>query len=299
MKFSISNFIITLGIHFINGVVVFFFFLSNSEHTTFVAVPEAKTRYKIIFAALEASKSNPMIAKIYIDGKNDIHYRLCESLTYEVSGFYNEGYTKMHDLMFDNTEWVEKDLYEVDSNKVNSNFMEFGGLGAISVYFYKGIYRSNFMRFMQYNSNVDIEQTKISEGKKCVDIVYTTKFDKGKEASSPDFGQKLVIIGDSEPVAALHINYRPLDWIMMNVDTGSPSGSLEYKPIKKESLDEISVKLENDDDKISIKLEDDECKGNFTQDPIIISDDNSDDVIINRKRNRIRSRRPNRKRKFR
>jgi len=71
---------------------------------------------------------------------------------------------------------------------------------------------------------------------------------------------KLVTV-DKDPIAVLHINYRPLDWFMES----------DNKRIKVE-LDNISLKLDD-----VINQEREEQIEKISQDPI--SNDNSDEVV--------------------
>ncbi|CAI2162462.1 10794_t:CDS:2 [Funneliformis geosporum] len=229
------------------------------EQTSFVAVPEPGTSYEIRFAALNANRFNLIAAKIYVDGKNDgKHYYTWNGSTYIVSGFYNSDSSRKHNFIFDATSWVEEDFS-------SSEYMEHGGLGAISIYFYKGRHEKieepigRPLTWMY-----ELEQTKVPEGKTCMDIAYTTKFDKGKKvlSSQKNKSTNTVVIEDGEPLAVLHLNYRPLDWIMMKINQNSSPFGFLPSDLRSNKIRESVNKREREEP--------------IPQDP---NDDDSDEVV--------------------
>src|SRR5438045_8835684 len=109
----------------------------------------------------------------------------------------------IYNFIFDNTELIETNIIQ------NA---EFGGFGAISVYFYK--IKNMYKSFLDYNSNKLFEEVKIPETKKSFDVALTTKFSKGAE-SYTRLGPFERIITENEPLAVLHINYRSADWFFI------------------------------------------------------------------------------------
>jgi hypothetical protein len=169
-----------------------------SDSATFVAVPAPGTYYSIRVSP----STNEIAPKIYVDGLNDGSYVKKSDSSYGVKkGFKNKNRTKRYDFIFDNTEWVETNITQRS---------KFGGLGAISVYFYKIKKRYNSSR--SSSSCRDFEEVKIPETKKYFDMALTTKFSEGIEIHKSR--HSLVLETDKEPLAVLHINYRLADWLI-------------------------------------------------------------------------------------
>jgi hypothetical protein len=178
-----------------------------------------------------------------VDGKNDgKHYKLSDNSTSKISSFYNMDSTMKHKFIFSSTEWTEEN--------VNLKKIKHGGLGAISVYFYKAKQvkrkkkenRSKKLKSASGDdvSNVSIEQAKIPEMKKCIDIVYTTKFAEGEEVISSHVSDQMKLVAiDNEPLAVLHINYRPIEWFDMK-------GITIHEEVKK-AVSPTIVELNNDE----------------------------------------------------
>src|SRR5581483_10415807 len=105
--------------------------------------------------ANNATVNNPIKAIIYIDGKNDDSYNtISDNLTKKKSSFYNKDFTKKHKFIFDNTEWVEEKVYNNNLEK-----MKYGGLGVISVYFYRGKYKKRKKGHQAIASEMGFERT--------------------------------------------------------------------------------------------------------------------------------------------
>ncbi|GBC26237.2 hypothetical protein GLOIN_2v224835 [Rhizophagus irregularis DAOM 181602=DAOM 197198] len=95
------------------------------DSATFIAVPGPGTYYSIVVSP-SISKIAP---KIYVDGRNDDSYVKSSDSSFSiVKGFHNRNRTIRYDFIFDKTEWIETDIPQRT---------KYGGLGIISVYFYK------------------------------------------------------------------------------------------------------------------------------------------------------------------
>ncbi|RGB38642.1 hypothetical protein C1646_812489 [Rhizophagus diaphanus] len=169
------------------------------DSATFIAVPGPGTYYSIV-----VSPSTSEIApKIYVDGRNDDSYVKSSDSSFSiVKGFHNRNRTIRYDFIFDKTEWIETDIPQRT---------KYGGLGIISVYFYKVK-----------------ERSKDSETKKYFDVALTTKFSEGIERYGDCSSYK--IVRDDEPLAVLHINYRLADWLIPIVASASTSTSSTFSP---------------------------------------------------------------------
>ncbi|CAB4445542.1 unnamed protein product [Rhizophagus irregularis] len=174
------------------------------DSATFIAVPGPGTYYSIVVSP-STSKIAP---KIYVDGRNDDSYVKSSDSSFSiVKGFHNRNRTIRYDFIFDKTEWIETDIPQRT---------KYGGLGIISVYFYKVKERyessRNYSSYLSYDLNKDFKGVKIPETKKYFDVALTTKFSEGIECYGDRSSYK--IVRDDEPLAVLHINYRLADWLI-------------------------------------------------------------------------------------
>ncbi|POG68589.1 hypothetical protein GLOIN_2v224835 [Rhizophagus irregularis DAOM 181602=DAOM 197198] len=140
------------------------------DSATFIAVPGPGTYYSIVVSP-SISKIAP---KIYVDGRNDDSYVKSSDSSFSiVKGFHNRNRTIRYDFIFDKTEWIETDIPQRT---------KYGGLGIISVYFYKVKERyessRNYSSYLSYDLNKDFKGVKIPETKKYFDVALTTKFPK-------------------------------------------------------------------------------------------------------------------------
>ncbi|CAB4380240.1 unnamed protein product [Rhizophagus irregularis] len=163
---------------------------------TFVAVPSLGTYYNI---KISPGTTHEIAARVFVDGSSDGFFTNKCNSSFIMKGFYNRNATMMYNFFFEKTNWIETD---------NVQNAEFGGYGAISVYFYKikHIYETS----LQYNSDKTFEEVKVPEAKKSFDVALTTKFSNGIESHCS--GPWEMIITENDPLAVLHINYRSVDW---------------------------------------------------------------------------------------
>ncbi|EXX52032.1 hypothetical protein RirG_256500 [Rhizophagus irregularis DAOM 197198w] len=140
------------------------------DSATFIAVPGPGTYYSIVVSP-SISKIAP---KIYVDGRNDDSYVKSSDSSFSiVKGFHNRNRTIRYDFIFDKTEWIETDIPQRT---------KYGGLGIISVYFYK----------------------------------VKERYESSRNYSIECYGDRssYKIVRDDEPLAVLHINYRLADWLI-------------------------------------------------------------------------------------
>ncbi|RGB38645.1 hypothetical protein C1646_525059 [Rhizophagus diaphanus] len=182
-------------------------------------VPGPGTYYSIVVSP----STSEIAAKIYVDGRNDHSYVKSSDSSFSiVKGFHNRNRTIRYDFIFDKTEWIETDIPQRT---------KYGGLGVISVYFYKvkGRYESsrNYSSYLSYDLNKDVKGVKIPETKKYFDVALTTKFSEGIERYAGHSSYK--IVRDDEPLAVLHINYRLADWLIPMATNTSYTASAVYR----------------------------------------------------------------------
>lgn len=176
-----------------------FFYCFFSDSATFVAVPSPGTYYNI---KISPGTTHEIAARVFVDGLSDGFFTNKCNSSLIMKGFYNRNATMMYKFFFEKTNWIETD---------NVQNAEFGGYGAISVYFYK-IKRISEST-LEYNSDKMFEEVKVPEAKKSFDVALTTKFSNGIESHCS--GPWEMIITENDPLAVLHINYRSVDWFFI------------------------------------------------------------------------------------
>ncbi|CAG8554422.1 2905_t:CDS:2 [Funneliformis mosseae] len=236
-----------------------------SASSTFVAVPEPGTSYKIRYSSAIATDHEPIKAKVYIDGQTDKCYtHLVTCLSFSKECFYNQDFTKKYKLIFDKTEWTEMDQSTVTPKKAS-----YGDLGVISVYFYQASFKKRKeSKRLRKTCSEDLKQTKVTENKSNIDITFTTKFDEGEAFNQPELNEKTLTKMDKEPIAVLHINYRPTYWFVArgisiqhdlatvnnNATTSTTANELDDVVIKREP-ENVQIKVEESIVDVPIKVE--------------------------------------------
>jgi hypothetical protein len=184
-----------------------------------------------------------------------------------MKGFYNRNATKIFNFFFEKTNWIE-------TNNVQT--AEFGGYGAISVYFYKikHIYESP----LEYNSSKMFEEVKIPETKKSFDVALTTKFSNGIESRCS--GPWEVVLTENDPLAVLHINYRSVDWFYIKgISIQENSMQVAIASTSSETtVDSKNGVIPNIDDKTSITKTIKKNKRRKRYQEIIVILDSDDDT---------------------
>ncbi|CAI2179147.1 12645_t:CDS:2 [Funneliformis geosporum] len=225
---------------------------SQNASATFVAVPEPGTSYKIKYSSALATDHEPIKAKVYIDGQTDKCYtNLVTCLSFSKEGFYNQDFTKKYKLIFDKTEWTEMDQSTVIPKKAR-----YGDLGVISVYFYQARFkkRKENKRLKTSSSERDLKQTKVTENKSNIDITLTTKFDEGEAFKQPELNERTLSKMEKEPIAVLHINYRPTYWfVTRGISIQHDLATANNYNTMSTTTNEVVIKREPED--VQIKVE--------------------------------------------
>ncbi|RIA96756.1 hypothetical protein C1645_733014 [Glomus cerebriforme] len=219
------------------------------DSATFVAVPAPGTYYSIKISP----SSSEIAAKVYVDGIDDgsLARSNLSSCTI-MKGFRNRNSNTIHYFIFDKTEWVDTNI---------SQRTEFGGFGAVSVYFYK--IRSMRTSY-SHNSNKEFEKVKVPENKKCFDVALTTKFSEGAKYYASNRREKVET--DDEPLAVLHINYRSTDWFFLK----------EIKIQENSMIDNTSTSNEMENIATTVDIKDEVIKAEpeISKEIITVSNDN-------------------------
>ncbi|RIA84161.1 hypothetical protein C1645_832705 [Glomus cerebriforme] len=225
----------------------------ESDKIFYAAVEELGTNYVVQFGASPdhfSSSCTTLKAKLFIDGRWDHTCKQIQksSLEAKKDGFFDEQRQK-HLFKFDVTNWINDSK---DDSKNNIKYTDtrlirsrFGGIGAISVYFYIAEEDKKFNdRIKDKVQKVNVpESAGIGMG-----IKISTGFQKSQDVKIAS--NKMLKSISTIPIAVLHIHYRPACWLYMR------NILVDDVPIKIEKCTKVEFEnTKNEDKKIKIKRE--------------------------------------------
>ncbi|RIA89471.1 hypothetical protein C1645_824789 [Glomus cerebriforme] len=186
-----------------------------SDFISYVPVVTPGQRYAVRFEAKQANPSNIIISRIYIDGQSDqvqnLHQQTCSRTR---SFFCNHERNKVYFFKFsyfnkkeDITNNNFKVPFPINNKPLTQQQNAYGKPGSITVCFFKGIIVDQ--NALQNKTEFEIEQVKISDDNKDIEIGYTTGFDVMHAKIQPATVTKIINL---KPVAVLHLHYRSVDW---------------------------------------------------------------------------------------
>jgi len=185
----------------------------NSRRQTFsdfnnYIVAEPGKKFRLKFFSTKATLKNQLIAEVLVDGQFDKTYRGLKSRTSHIKDcFYNATRNKKFEFAFSDS------IYDESSASNNNTPNSRGGIGAISIYFYKG--RSVLRKSFNLSSSFDIEQVKVKENKKSFGIQCTTAFIPQTVRQGQFSGYCDMVKESNNPIAVLHLHYRPASWFVI------------------------------------------------------------------------------------
>src|SRR5687768_8169158 len=108
--------------------------IMNRDFNSYI-VAEPGRKFKLRYSATKASSKNPIMAEVMIDGQFDHTYRGIKSRTAQVQYYFvNATRDKKLEFVFSNSVYDDSSSTPNDPpNPLKSR----GGVGAMSVYFYK------------------------------------------------------------------------------------------------------------------------------------------------------------------
>jgi hypothetical protein len=123
----------------------------------------------------------------------------------------------------------------------------YGGLGAISIYFYKGIKASKKLTSIPYYA---LSQSKIIEPRFRSEINFITKFNETVDANITIPNVEMMK-QSNDPIAVLHIHYRSESWL---ISVGMPIRNYDNSLTECERANNLSVNAEMDVSLISDQI---------------------------------------------
>ncbi|CAG8557007.1 5134_t:CDS:2 [Acaulospora morrowiae] len=191
-----------------------------SSEVTYASVVRPNTRFAIKLVAQDANPENRILAEVYVDGKTDHrgkHIRNANPRKKEYFRSSDRTKNQQQSTSLNNSFRSIKNL-ELDEKEMK----KLGGPGAVSVYFYRAecITKETVQSPQKYEQRFD-KETELSDERRDMgtegtsEYLYFTSFDEvvdsplskeSRYATMNDF--------DLEPIAALHLHYRPESWIL-------------------------------------------------------------------------------------
>ncbi|CAB4436045.1 unnamed protein product [Rhizophagus irregularis] len=187
-----------------------------STHNWFVSVPKSGLQFSIRIWSCVATRQNPILAVVFIDGMSDFILHLLDSNSVErIDTFTDKDNKKSYFLKFNPTLWIDGNDMRNSANNLSESHSKFGGMGCVSVYFYKAVRGLKSPEIPNYT----LQQIPLNENKGPIHgINITTAFVEktgslmGQTHTEPYIGWK----PDGQALAALHLHYRPTYWLKLS-----------------------------------------------------------------------------------
>jgi hypothetical protein len=207
-----------ISINFISDLSNFIFciFYLHSTHNWFVSVPESGLHFSIRIWSFVATRQNPILAVVFIDGMSDYILHILDSNSIEkIDTFTDKDNKKSYLLKFNPTLWINENDMRNTVNNLSESHSKFGGMGCVSVYFYKAVRGLKSPEIPNYT----LQQIPLNEKKGAKHgINITTAFVEksgslvGQTHTKPYIGWK----PDGKALAVLHLHYRPTYWLKLS-----------------------------------------------------------------------------------
>ncbi|CAB4394761.1 hypothetical protein RhiirA5_409752 [Rhizophagus irregularis] len=178
-----------------------------SPVTTYAVVKESGKKFEIKYSAKIASEDNPIIAIIYVDGTNDYIHHGLTSPSPQILNFFGD-FSRNKRYFFEFSE-VQSSISSPNSCIRTKPL--YGGIGAVSIYFYEGLRVPKKLTSIPYYA---LSQSKNIEPKFRSEINFTTKFNEMVDANIPAIPNVDMIKQSNDPIAVLHIHYRSESWLI-------------------------------------------------------------------------------------
>ncbi|CAG8527617.1 623_t:CDS:2 [Acaulospora colombiana] len=195
-----------------------------------------RTPFTIQISASNATPVTPIRAEIYIDDISDGTYcDLVNSAPKVKEGFWNEDLDELHYFNFEfggieYNNFLDFDFYIVQSSSClaselsarqekeglripsqteayNAPFRP--GFGAVSAYFFKSkqVYKEN-VACNPESTSIDSREYNLNDG-----LVYQIKKNQKMDCEVIRDNLHLEVVDEHQPLAVLHVHYRPLQWL--------------------------------------------------------------------------------------
>ncbi|RIA91468.1 hypothetical protein C1645_822062 [Glomus cerebriforme] len=212
------------------------------------------TRFSVRFSAEDATKDQPIKAYLSVDGNWDFtYYQLTDEKFRKENGFWNKDRNKKYYFKFIQTTSSSDSIKLVNNNNINIinidnefSLKKSGGLGCVSVYFYRAKWVNHHCKVPNFNINHKSAEKKFKKFNK--DISLYTGFDEEFHEQNDDIQIGVVNLKriSKKPIAELHIHYRDISYFINRGFTFptllTPKGDM----IREDYFEDIIIKQRNE-----------------------------------------------------
>ncbi|CAB4394759.1 unnamed protein product [Rhizophagus irregularis] len=177
------------------------------------------TRFSVRFSAEDATKDQPIKAYLSVDGNWDFtYYQLTDEKFRKENGFWNKDRNKKYYFKFIPTTQsasspdskLINNTTNIDNKELNDNkfsLKKSGGLGCVSVYFYRAKWVNHGCKVPNFNIN----QTLTNK-----DVGLLVGFDEEFHEQNYDIQTGIVNLKriSKKPIAELHLHYRDISCLI-------------------------------------------------------------------------------------
>ncbi|CAG8557737.1 16438_t:CDS:2 [Funneliformis caledonium] len=185
-----------------------------SDSITLAKVRDLGSNFAVRFSSSSVSPCSPLMAYLVIDGQLDYRYvEIYNTEFHSRDHFLSSDKSTKYFFKFNHSIWSDAHQPEgCDGFDLNTRY---GGLGAVSLYFYRARSINEKCDIMP---QVDIRQLVLPERKVTRDITISTGFDVtfnplGLTIPNMNYLRSLYSI----PIGVLHLHYRPVNFVSLPI----------------------------------------------------------------------------------
>ncbi|CAG8459797.1 10802_t:CDS:2 [Cetraspora pellucida] len=194
-------------------------------------VPHAGVQFSIRFSSTKATPHDPIMAFIVVDGQLDYRYiELYNSGAYLRDHFVSAYRDFRYYFKFDKTMWSDE-CHKVYSD--SSQPISYGGIGAISVYFYRA---TPVFELVGEIPNFQLHQKILPERKTMASIGLSTTFQPMWVPDNMMPNVNFLRPRSNSPIAVLHLHYRPASSVILSSGIVQPEVKVKQEVIEERNL---------------------------------------------------------------
>ncbi|CAG8705428.1 28154_t:CDS:2, partial [Dentiscutata erythropus] len=248
--------------------------------------PHAGVQFSIRFSSTKATPHDPIMAFIVVDGQLDYRYiELYNSGAYLRDHFVSAYRDFRYYFKFDKTMWSDE-FHKVYSDP--SQTISYGGIGAISVYFYRA---TPIFELVGEIPNFQLHQKILPERRTMASIGLSTSFQPMWVPDNMMPNVNFLRPRSNSPIAVLHLHYRPASSIILTSGAMLPEVKVKQEIIEDRNLHSEESSNETDpehasnlkrNDKTSPTLKVDDLQEHFIEGYIKV-EENAQKFLVNGK----------------
>ncbi|RIB21160.1 hypothetical protein C2G38_1127827 [Gigaspora rosea] len=202
-----------------------------SDSFVWAEVPHAGVQFSIRFSSAQATPHDPIMAFIVVDGQLDYRYiELYNSGAYLRDHFVSAYRDFRYYFKFDKTMWTDE-FHKVYSDP--SQPITYGGIGAISVYFYRA---TPVFELVGEIPNFHLHQKILPDRRAMASIGLSTTFQPMWVPDNMMPNVNFLRPRSNSPIAVLHLHYRPASSFILTSDAVQPEIKVKQEIIEDRNL---------------------------------------------------------------